>query len=106
MIEASRFSHNLGVMYASGLPVHTALELVEEIVQAVQEQTQAAAHVADLMESVSRGVEIIRGAGEEQKRGNEVVMNSTTAVRDVAQQGVAVAGRAKYVQDRRLDVGA
>ncbi len=59
---------------------------IQEIVQSVQEQTRAAAHVADLMERVSGGVGIIRSAGEEQERGNEVVMNSTTAVRDVAQQ--------------------
>jgi methyl-accepting chemotaxis protein len=52
----------------------------------VQEQTRAAAHVADLMERVSGGVGSIRSAGEKQERGNEVVMNSTTAVRDVAQQ--------------------
>jgi methyl-accepting chemotaxis protein len=59
---------------------------IQEIVQSVQDQTRAAAHVADLMERVSRGVGIIRSAGEEQQRGNEVVMNSTTAVREVAQR--------------------
>ncbi len=59
---------------------------IEEIVQAVQDQTQAAARVADLMEGVSRGVAVIRTAGEEQQRGNEVVMNSTTAVSEVARQ--------------------
>lgn len=59
---------------------------IQEIVQAVQDQTRAAAHVADLMERVSQGVGIIRSAGKEQERGNEVVMNSTTTVRDVAQQ--------------------
>jgi methyl-accepting chemotaxis protein len=59
---------------------------IDEIVQAVQEQTRAAARVAELMEGVSRGVGIIRSAGEEQERGNEVVMNSTTAVRSVARQ--------------------
>ncbi len=59
---------------------------IQEIVQAVQEQTRAAAHVAELMDHVSRGIGIIRSAGEEQERGNEVLMNSTTTVRDVAQQ--------------------
>jgi type IV pilus assembly protein PilC len=33
MTEASRFSHNLGLLYSSGLPLVTCLELVEEIVQ-------------------------------------------------------------------------
>ncbi|MGH0037945.1 MAG: methyl-accepting chemotaxis protein [Myxococcota bacterium] len=61
-------------------------ERIEDIVRAVQEQTRAAAHVADLMERVSEGVGVIRSAGEEQERSNEVLMNSTTAVRDVAQQ--------------------
>ncbi len=59
---------------------------IQEIVQAVQQQSQAASHVADLMERVSQGVTIIRRAGEEQERGNEVVMRSTTAVRNAAQQ--------------------
>ncbi len=59
---------------------------IQEIVQAVQEQTHAAAHVAELMERVNRGVGGIRSAGEEQERGTEVVMNSTSAVRDVSQQ--------------------
>lgn len=33
MIEMSRFSHNLGLLYASGIAILTALEMIEEIAQ-------------------------------------------------------------------------
>lgn len=59
---------------------------IQEIVIAVREQTKAAAHVVDLMESVRGGVEQIGAAGIEQDRANEVVFRSSITMRDVAQQ--------------------
>jgi methyl-accepting chemotaxis protein len=59
---------------------------IGEIVQAVREQTKAAAHVVELMESVRSGVEQISAAGSEQSRGNEVVHRSAVTMREVAQQ--------------------
>jgi methyl-accepting chemotaxis protein len=59
---------------------------IQEIVQAVREQTKAASHVVSLMERVSGGVEAIQSATGEQDRGNEVVYRSSMAMREVAQQ--------------------
>lgn len=59
---------------------------IREIVQSVQEQTVAAGHVVDLMERVRSGVETIQVASAEQERGNELVLEATQTMRDVAQQ--------------------
>ena len=56
------------------------------IVTAVREQARAASHVVELMERVRGGVEEIKGAAEEQDRGNEVVWRGSVAMRDAAQQ--------------------
>ncbi len=61
-------------------------ERIAEIVNAVREQAKAAAHVVDLMDRVRSGVEQIRAAGDEQERGNEVVLRNSVAMREVAQQ--------------------
>ncbi|MEN8183198.1 MAG: methyl-accepting chemotaxis protein, partial [Myxococcota bacterium] len=57
-----------------------------EIVQAVREQSRAASHVVGLMERVRDGVDRIRGAGQEQQQGHEVVLSGTVAMREVAAQ--------------------
>lgn len=59
---------------------------IAEIVVAVREQTKSATHVARLMERVRVGVDHIRAAGQEQDRGNEVVLRSSTVMRDVSRQ--------------------
>jgi methyl-accepting chemotaxis protein len=59
---------------------------IQEIVQAVREQTKAAAHVVNLMERVNGGVGAIRTATSEQDRGNEVVFRSSMAMREVSKQ--------------------
>ena len=59
---------------------------IEEIVGAVRQQSGAAGHVAQLMETVSRGVARIREAGLEQESGTDAVSRSSTVMRDVAQQ--------------------
>jgi methyl-accepting chemotaxis protein len=59
---------------------------IQEIVQAMREQTRAATHVEQLIEGVSQRVEQIRGATREQSRGNEVVMRGSLVMRDVAQE--------------------
>ncbi|RIK99736.1 MAG: hypothetical protein DCC71_19960 [Proteobacteria bacterium] len=59
---------------------------IAEIVQAVQEQARAAAHVQNLMERVRGGVEQLRHATSEQQQGHAVVLRGTTAMRDAAQQ--------------------
>jgi methyl-accepting chemotaxis protein len=59
---------------------------IEEIVQAVREQTKAAGRVSDLMSQVNRSVEEIRSGGQEQERGNEIVMRGAVVMRDVAHQ--------------------
>ncbi len=59
---------------------------IGEIVAAVEEQSAAAAHVVGLMDKVREGSETIRLAGGEQARGNEVVLRSAGAMRDVAHQ--------------------
>ncbi len=59
---------------------------IDEIVAAVQEQTKAASHVAELMERVRVEVEQIRSAVAEQERGHEVMARGATAMREVAQQ--------------------
>jgi methyl-accepting chemotaxis protein len=59
---------------------------IAEIVQAVQEQTRAAAHVQSLMETVRVGVDQLRNATREQEQGHAVVLRSTTSKRDSAQQ--------------------
>jgi methyl-accepting chemotaxis protein len=61
-------------------------ERIQEIVQAVREQTRAATHVERLIEGVGTRVEQIRAAGREQGRGNEVVMRGSLVMRDVAHQ--------------------
>jgi methyl-accepting chemotaxis protein len=60
-------------------------ERIVGIVSAVREQAKAANHVVELMERVRGGVERIRGAAEEQARGNEVVYRGSVAMREVAQ---------------------
>jgi methyl-accepting chemotaxis protein len=59
---------------------------IQEIVQAVREQTKAASHVVELMERVRDRVEAIQHATSEQDRGNEVVFRSSVAMREVATQ--------------------
>jgi len=59
---------------------------IAEIVQAVQEQTRAAAHVQALMERVRVGVDQLRNATAEQEQGHEAVLRGTAGMRDVAQQ--------------------
>jgi len=59
---------------------------IAEIVQAVQEQTRAAAHVLALMERVRVGVDQLRNATQEQEQGHESVLRGTSGMRDVAQQ--------------------
>ncbi len=59
---------------------------IGEILAAVREQTKAAAHVVDLMEQVSGGVDQISASCAEQNRGNEVVHRSAVTMREVAQQ--------------------
>jgi methyl-accepting chemotaxis protein len=59
---------------------------IAEIVQAVQEQARAAAHVQALMDRVRVGVDQLRHATHEQEQGHEVVLRSSTAMRDAAQQ--------------------
>jgi methyl-accepting chemotaxis protein len=59
---------------------------IEEIVGAVREQSAAAGHVAQLMESVSEGVGQIRQAGLDHERGTDAVSRSSAVMRDVAQQ--------------------
>jgi methyl-accepting chemotaxis protein len=59
---------------------------IAEIVVAVREQTKSATHVARLMERVRVGVDHIQAAGREQDRGNEVVLRSSTVMRDVSRQ--------------------
>ena len=59
---------------------------IAEIVQAVQEQARAAAHVSELMERVRGGVEQLRNATHEQEQGHAVVLRGTTGMRDAAQQ--------------------
>ncbi len=61
-------------------------ERIQEIVQAMREQTRAATHVELLIDGVSQRVEQIRGAMQEQSRGNEVVMRGSLVMRDVAQE--------------------
>jgi len=61
-------------------------ERIEEIVQAVREQARDAGHVSDLMNQVDRSVGEIRAAGQEQERGNEIVMRGAVVMREVAQQ--------------------
>ncbi len=61
-------------------------ERTEEIVQAVREQAADASRVSDLMGQVNRSVEEIRAAGQEQERGNEIVMRGAVVMRDVAHQ--------------------
>jgi methyl-accepting chemotaxis protein len=65
---------------------HSSGDRISEIVQAVREQSRAAAHVAELVERVSGGVAQIREAGREQDHGNQVVLRGATSMRDVAQQ--------------------
>jgi methyl-accepting chemotaxis protein len=59
---------------------------IQRIVEAVREQTGAAAHVAQLMDSVSSGVDQIRAAGTDQDRANEVVYRSAVTIGEIAQQ--------------------
>jgi methyl-accepting chemotaxis protein len=61
-------------------------ERVQEIVQAMREQTRAATHVEQLAHGVGGRVEQIRGSMREQAAGNEVVMRGSLVMRDVAQQ--------------------
>jgi type II secretory pathway component PulF len=51
MVEASRFAHNLGVLYAAGLPIMASLEMVRGIVQ----NQRVAEVVEDVGERVARG---------------------------------------------------
>ena len=61
-------------------------ERIHEILRSVQEQSNAATHVVQMMVRVNDGVEAIQRATGEQDRGNEVVFRSTVAMREVAQQ--------------------
>jgi len=64
---------------------------IGEIVNAVREQARAASHVVGLMEKVRQGVDRIREAGHEQRRGNDAVHRSTVSMRDAALQMHATA---------------
>jgi methyl-accepting chemotaxis protein len=65
---------------------HDSGQRIHEILSSVQEQTIAAGHVVDLMERVRTGVETIQLASAEQERGNELVLDATQTMREVAQQ--------------------
>jgi len=64
---------------------------IGEIVNAVREQARASSHVVGLMEKVRQGVDKIREAGHEQRRGNDAVHRSTISMRDAALQMHATA---------------
>jgi len=59
---------------------------IVRIVTAVREQTSAAGHVAQLMDSVSGGADEIRAAGSDQDHANEVIYRSAVTMREIAQQ--------------------
>jgi len=59
---------------------------IARIVEAVREQTGAASHVAQLMDSVSSGVDEIRSASADQDRANEFVYRSAMTMSELAQQ--------------------
>jgi methyl-accepting chemotaxis protein len=61
-------------------------ERIEEIVQAVREQAGDASRVSDLMGQVDRSVGEIRAGGQEQERGNQILMRGAGVIRDVAYQ--------------------
>ncbi len=65
---------------------HASGMRIQEIVQAVREQANDASRVSDLTAQVNSSVEEIRAGGEEQERGNEMVMRGTVAMRNVAHQ--------------------
>jgi methyl-accepting chemotaxis protein len=94
-IEHSAFSVQQGVSLAAEAgrsleeingAAHASGGRIGEIVQAVREQSRAAAHVADLVERVSGGVAEIREAGRAQDQANQVVLRGASSMRDVAQQ--------------------
>jgi len=83
-----------------------------QIVGAVGEQTQAAAHVVDLMGRVLGGVDRIRKAEAERARGNERIAGSARSMRDVAQQMSATTeeqaqghARIQSASDRVREIG-
>ncbi len=59
---------------------------IREIVESVQEQAKAAGQVVVLMDRVGTGVRAIQQAADEQERGNELVLEATQSMREVAQQ--------------------
>ena len=61
-------------------------ERSREIVQAVREQSKAAAHVAAMMDTVNEGLGAIRRATEEQTRGHETVADGTRRMSEVSRQ--------------------
>ena len=65
---------------------HASGVRIEEIVQSVREQAKETSRVSDLMSRVNLSVEEIRSGGQDQERGNEIVMRGTVAMRNVAQQ--------------------
>jgi len=94
-IEAGSESVDLGVRLANeageSLGAITASatrsgDRSREIVEAVREQSKAAAHVAAMMDTVNEGLGAIRRATEEQSRGHEAVAEGTRRMSDVAQQ--------------------
>ena len=54
MIEAARFSHNLGLLYSAGLPVPRCLELIQEIVQ----NAELRIRVREAAQAIERGESI------------------------------------------------
>jgi methyl-accepting chemotaxis protein len=94
-IQAGRRSVEQGVLLAAeaggSLDAITSAavessERSREIVEAVQEQSKAAGHVASMMDRVNEGLAAIRRATEEQSRGHEAVVGSTRRMSEVARQ--------------------
>jgi methyl-accepting chemotaxis protein len=61
-------------------------KLVEGIVHSVSEQTKATTHIVGVIEEVSSQAERIRAAAREQQQGNDVVLEQSHAMKEVARQ--------------------
>ena len=64
----------------------------EEIVASVSEQSRAATHVREQMERVGSGVSRIRETSAEQRSGNEILMQASRSMRDVARRTLQTTG--------------
>ncbi len=61
MIEMSRFSHNLGLLYRAGIPITRCLELIEEIVQ----NRAIRALIAEGREELAHGATLTQAFGKD-----------------------------------------